>query len=308
MRLILKPIIFALSIFGMAGIYNLMWIARPDYFRVQSNVNFLPMTLYQIAAGYSAYTNDTSLPDLLQPEEDKAAQRIADIYRKVQTASIALTEKQSEFTRKERLDKEEYKMFEGSQFAQYEAFVAHKTAPFRDKINVISDSMKKVLTASGAQSEDELPPGQDAVKYAQLAVNLADVELQRTRTEADAREYGLHHLTDFQQQPAQKEYIAKHNELEVLREDIFEEMSTVALRRDLDNALVDYRAASAARLGYFDFLYFSVGAATTATFGDISPNSTPVRMMVCWQVLWSIVFTGLMINGLAARHHKTSPN
>jgi uncharacterized membrane protein len=85
-------------------------------------------------------------------------------------------------------------------------------------------------------------------------------------------------------------------------------MSTVALRRDLDNALVDYRAASAARLGYFDFLYFSVGAATTATFGDISPNSTPVRMMVCWQVLWSIVFTGLMINGLAARHHKTSPN
>jgi hypothetical protein len=113
MRLILKPIIFALSIFGMAGIYNLMWIARPDYFRVQSNVNFLPMTLYQIAAGYSAYTNDTSLPDLLQPEEDKAAQRIADIYRKVQTASIALTEKQSEFTRKERLDKEEYKMFEG---------------------------------------------------------------------------------------------------------------------------------------------------------------------------------------------------
>jgi Ion channel len=207
------------------------------------------------------------------------------------------------------LIKKSAKCLKALNLLQYEAFVAHKTAPFRDKINVISDSMKKVLTASGAQSEDELPPGQDAVKYAQLAVNLADVELQRTRTEADAREYGLHHLTDFQQQPAQKEYIAKHNELEVLREDIFEEqMSTVALRRDLDNALVDYRAASAARLGYFDFLYFSVGAATTATFGDISPNSTPVRMMVCWQVLWSIVFTGLMINGLAARHHKTSPN
>jgi hypothetical protein len=118
------------------------------------------------------------------------------------------------------LIKKSAKCLKALNLLQYEAFVAHKTAPFRDKINVISDSMKKVLTASGAQSEDELPPGQNAVKYAQLAVNLADVELQRTRTEADAREYGLHHLTDFQQQPAQKEYIAKHNELEVLREDI----------------------------------------------------------------------------------------
>ncbi len=55
-----------------------------------------------------------------------------------------------------------------------------------------------------------------------------------------------------------------------------------------------------AHLGYWDFLYFSVGAATTATFGDIASNSSSVRMLVCLQVLGSIVFSGLMINGLAS--------
>jgi hypothetical protein len=43
-----------------------------------------------------------------------------------------------------------------------------------------------------------------------------------------------------------------------------------------------------------------MGAATTATFGDIVPNSSSVRMLVCLQVLGSIVFSGLMINGLAS--------
>jgi uncharacterized membrane protein len=59
---------------------------------------------------------------------------------------------------------------------------------------------------------------------------------------------------------------------------------------------VSYLDAPQAHLGYWDFLYFSVGAATTATFGDTAPNSSSVRMLV----LGSIVFSGLMINGLAS--------
>lgn len=107
--MILKPTIFlALSIFAMAGLYELIWISRPDYFRVQSNVNFLPINLYQIASGYSPYTNTQPLPDLLQEPEERAAQRIEDLYRKFQTASLTLTEKQSEFAKREQRDKEEY--------------------------------------------------------------------------------------------------------------------------------------------------------------------------------------------------------
>ena len=74
---------------------------------------------------------------------------------------------------------------------------------------------------------------------------------------------------------------------------------TDALHEKLYQAFVSYLDAAQAHLGYWDFLYFSVGAATTATFGDIASNSSSVRMLVCLQVLGSIVFSGLMINGLA---------
>ena len=62
-----------------------------------------------------------------------------------------------------------------------------------------------------------------------------------------------------------------------------------------------YREETLPRLGYWDFLYFSVGAATTATFGDIAPNHTLVRMLTCVQVVLSIVLVGLMINELASK-------
>jgi len=56
-RLTLKPAILVVSIFVMAGIYDLLWTARPDYFRLQSNVNFLPLDLLHIARDYSAFSN-----------------------------------------------------------------------------------------------------------------------------------------------------------------------------------------------------------------------------------------------------------
>jgi uncharacterized membrane protein len=103
------------------------------------------------------------------------------------------------------------------------------------------------------------------------------------------------------QQGPQRAYIARSGETEQLRRQIFaQQKSTDALHEKLYQAFVSYLDAPQAHLGYWDFLYFSVGAATTATFGDIASNSSSVRMLVCLQVLGSIVFSGLMINGLAS--------
>ena len=76
----------------------------------------------------------------------------------------------------------------------------------------------------------------------------------------------------------------------------------------LYQAFVSYLDAAQAHLGYWDFLYFSMGAATTATFGDIASNSSSVRMLVCLQVLGSIVFSGLMINEPSSECPVRSPS
>jgi hypothetical protein len=91
---IVKPIILVASIFVMAIVYDLMWTARPDYFRVQSGVNFLPLDLVQIARDYSAYSDAKPLPEMTgAPEEEAAVKQIEDIYKKFQLASVALSGK-----------------------------------------------------------------------------------------------------------------------------------------------------------------------------------------------------------------------
>jgi hypothetical protein len=91
----LKPLLLALSIVVMACVYYFMWSGRPDYFRVQSGVNFLPLNLVQIAREYSAYSDSQPLPImlLLQHGEEKAVERIEEIYQKFQQASLSLAPK-----------------------------------------------------------------------------------------------------------------------------------------------------------------------------------------------------------------------
>lgn len=64
---------------------------------------------------------------------------------------------------------------------------------------------------------------------------------------------------------------------------------------------VDYRRLTLAKLTFLDFVYFSVGAATTATFCDIAPNHCSIRLLVSSQVLLSIVMVGFVVNDLNRR-------
>ena len=309
--MIRKPALLILSIFAMAGIYDLMWAARPDYFRVQTGVNFLPLDLVQIAREYSAYSDKKPLPQFRsQQREETAIKRIEDVYQRFQQASVSLANKKSEYAKRAQEDTGESKSFQTSQSSQLDFFVAQKTAPFTIQIKGIRDHMQAILAASGVKSAENLPPGPSATDYANLNVQRARLEVQKAKAQLEAWEYGIRHLDDFQQESSQKEYLARYKQLEDLRKSIFaEQASTDKLRGDLYDAFVEYRTAAEAHLGYWDFLYFSVGAATTATFGDISPNSTSVRTLVCLQVLSSIVFVGLMVNELASRlvsaHHPT---
>ena len=233
-RRILMPGLLVVSIFAMAGVYDFMWIARPDYFRLQSGVNFLPLDLVHIAREYSAYSDNQPLPDML-PEhgEEVATKRIEDIYQNFRLASVSLANKKADLAKRLQQDAGEYKSFEQAQWAQYEEFVAQKSAPFAKQSNLISERMQSMLTAAGAISPDDLPPGPRNAYY-DLNIERARVELQRVRAEAEARDYGLHHLTEFQQQTSQQAYLARSRELR--------EPSEIDIRRTSLNEHVAWRA------------------------------------------------------------------
>src|SRR5260221_6302617 len=117
-------VILSVTVFAMAGVYELMWQAHPDYFRVQSGVNYLPLDLVQIAHEYSAYSDKKPLPELSsQPAQEEATRRIEEIYSKFQQASVSLANKKAEYATRLQADTGAYTSFENSQWAQYESFV-----------------------------------------------------------------------------------------------------------------------------------------------------------------------------------------
>ena len=95
-------IVFALSLVIMPWVYELLWYAHPDYFRVQAGVNVLPTELYSIAGEYSAYADGPPLPPMtLQSEQDDAANKILSTYRQFQTTSVMLSTKRVELKKRQ---------------------------------------------------------------------------------------------------------------------------------------------------------------------------------------------------------------
>src|SRR4029077_19370047 len=76
------------------------------------------------------------------------------------------------------------------------------------------------------------------------------------------------------------------------------QQQTLDSRRQLYQLLNKYRNETLNRLTFIDFLYFSVGGATTATFGDISPNHWIIRLLVCFQVIFSVIIFNLFVGNL----------
>lgn len=302
-------VVFALSLMIMPGVYELLWYSHPDYFRIQAGVNVLPTELYSAASEYSAYSEGPPLPPLiLQAEQDDAANKILSTYRRFQAASVKLSTKKLELKKREVEIHGEFKSFEASQWSQYEQFVAKSGLEFQPEIERLTAAMNRILKQAGVATPDQLPTGPSAVAYANLNVELAGVQVKLTNAELDARTYGIGHLTEFQKLAPQQAYLKHYHEVEALEKEILSlQQSTDSLHGDLYNAFVAYRNAALETLGYWDFFYFSVGAATTATFGDISPNSKIVRVLVCLQVFASIAGTGFVMSSLT-KDRQTKPS
>ena len=81
---------------------------------------------------------------------------------------------------------------------------------------------------------------------------------------------------------------------------------SVELGRELaDNRSQQYEIADSwnleqsKRLRFIDFIYFSMGVATTNAFGDMIPNDRFIRFLIIFQLVLSIFLVGLFVNLVA---------
>ncbi|MGF0540393.1 ion channel [Agrobacterium sp. ES01] len=294
--------LYIFSILFFALVYFAIWSIRPDYFRVQQDVNFLPIDLLE--ATWSLPVNEDPA-SLISPNlsADAASIKIKGLLLDFQAQALALSEKQGKL-REWRVEIDEgQSAFEDAMWRQYDDFVALKIAPLEAQLQKVIEEQRSFLANAGVSDPDQLPSGPEAIAYSQLAIAAAQARLDIAEAEVRARDFGLGHLTNFQQSEDQREFLARREKFAKFETEVDEDEQSIAgLRGKLFAAATGYRNSQRSVLNIGDFLYFSVGSATTATFGDIAPNYWVVRLLVCFQVLVSLVSLNIWINRLVSRH------
>lgn len=115
--------------------------------------------------------------------------------------------------------------------------------------------------------------------------------------EAAARDYALHHLEEFQRTKPQQAQLQQRRALAELERSVNAQAQVVQnLSLKVAEAEDNYRRTAASRLSFFDFIYFSLGGATGANFGDISPNHTFIRVLYSVQILLSILLLAMALD------------
>jgi hypothetical protein len=292
-----KPIVLVIEVVLMACIYQAIWMGRPDFFRVEADLNVLPLDLFQKAWGFDERKG--VLPRQVNPDLQAAAKQVQSVYDQMQTATVQLDADKRELAARQKVDAIGQKAFEDSTVAQMEAYVAQKAGVFEPQIAAAQRQMSILEVAAGATSPEAMPAGDLAIRHSKLAVEVARLRLAQAQANSDARDYTLHNMTLFQKRPEQIAFVAQYRRTEALQKKVLHEMTELTNDNGkIYEAFDSYVTAAQAKLTFWDFLYFSIGGATTATFGDISPNHTVVRMLFSAQIIFSIVLVSLWLNDL----------
>jgi hypothetical protein len=297
-----KFLLFACSIFLMAAVYHTIYLVRPDYFRLHESVgyNLLPIDIAEAVINFPEQSI-RPLPVLKPLTSESEAKHIRNIYSEVQKKSEPLYMKEQELEELKKKDVADYEIIQEIQRKQTDEFVTKRTKTFDDKIKALSALLKSILDSEGADDREKLS-SQLKVQYANVNAELSQAKIEQVLAEISARDYVLKHLSEFQQTQEQQDYMTRSRNLKQMEQEVSKAKQEIrAKRAELLDALSRYRTKSIEALTYWDFLYFSVAAATAASYGDIVPNHKWVRMIVCVQVFASIIFVGLLINNLGLK-------
>lgn len=291
-----KSIALAVQVVGMAFVYQQIWEWRPDYFRVESKLNDLPLDLYAAARSYSV-TSGRPLPQFTDPDVDAAVARIRGAYRDLQARTAVIDGERRALDARRKAEQQDNVPFQASMWRQAEAYRKSRTAPFDSQLAAIARQQQNILDAHHARTNEELPAGPDAIRHADLAIKAAELRVKAIQADIDASDHILKNLNAFQRQPAQQAYLARLRETAALEKRLSDhQLSIYDLNGRLYDAFAAYLTAAKAKLGYLDFLYFSLGGATTANFGDIAPNHSIVRALYSAQIVISMVLVAWWIN------------
>ncbi len=177
------------------------------------------------------------------------------------------------------------------------------------KFTLKSDSIKKLLyLADLDQKQTNKQTSQyftNEVVIANIKYQLSLVELDLNKEKLDAYNKGLKSYSSFQDDSLA--FIANDliKEIDLLEKDRNSKLERISnLTESIRNYVVDFYLGQADKVGFFDFIYFSVITATSTGYGDILPNSTTIRILVSTEIFLSLFLFGFFFYFIAKPESK----
>lgn len=290
---------WALSVVFASVIYWVAWLLRPDSFILNDEFNLTPydrlVSLYlspDVSSEQDAETQPTYSESMNLADLDRFVSQTRQLNQELQ---IELTSIASERKKLEAEQARLYDIHSAKMWKEAEEYRAKVVVPEKAAVSEAKKLVRRLqLIADSSRSPENLVTLANA-KYA-----LAEANLALALKEAEASDFVLKNLRSFGDLKALAEANSIRERLLQLSQRDFEANGELGdLRAKGNEVLGKWRSQRADRLGWIDFVYFSLGVSTSTTFGDVIPNSRLIRVAVLVQLVVSLILVGILVSRMA---------
>jgi hypothetical protein len=269
-----------------AVIYFSMWRLNPDAFIVHQEMNLRPLSMWPVlrTAGKKNRQNRSAVV---------AAAPLETIYDQCSKLN------QLEIELSTQLEDLELQIIQAKQ--EVDSVSAKHNEEMVANMKVFLEQQQRTTSEGIAQALESLKQ--------RSATHSADAQLDQLEKETAAEikravngEKASVNLADFAKTSVVNEFenaFARRDQLMNQQLELSEKRLKV--QRDQRGLLESWEAQRVSRLGFVDFIYFSMGVATSNTFGDMIPNDRAIRFMIVVQLIVSVVLVGLFVNAITRR-------
>lgn len=270
---------YSLIILSFAVIYYFAWSVNPDSFIKNSALNSTPV---QNAINLAFSYNDVAYKDYDNISSEDFSEEILKAkkeFDRIISQNINLERILSQQESNLKLISENLSKAWGRNTQAY----VDETSLIHYKELMVKENEHKAMLSQ----KNKIHESQFGIMLAYKNIEISEVKLRIATAERDALEHVLSHVGDFNDPKLVSELNFANKKIDDTRSKlIINNKRMVKIRNNVQDLLNKRQKED---LNFWDFTFYSIGISTTTTFGDLVANSRIIRMLVCIQLLLSIL-------------------
>ena len=151
--------------------------------------------------------------------------------------------------------------------------------------------------------KNKIQESQFNIMLADKNIEISKIKLRIATLERDVLEYVLSHAGDFNDPTIVSELNTTNKIIDDARSKlIVNNKKIIKIKNNVQDLLSKRQKED---LNFWDFAFYSIGISTTTTFGDLVANSRLIRMLVCIQLLLSILVLANVTQSFLSKNKKS---